>query len=142
MDDWGMSSQELPRPRAGVRSYRDLDLWKEAKVLAIEVLKAVEEPALSRRRALCDQISRAAISIPSNIAEGDERGSNRDSIRFLYIARGSAAELSTQLEIAKEIGALSSEDYHVLDHRLSLVSRLLGGSLRMRMERARAEIKS
>ena len=95
-----MHPDDPASPRETVRSYRDLNLWKEAKILAIEVLRIADGPTLSRRRALCDQISRSAISVPSNIAEGDERGSNRDSIRFLYIARGSAAELATQLEIA------------------------------------------
>jgi four helix bundle protein len=124
-------------PREAVRSYRDLNLWKEAKILAIEVLRIADGPTLSRRRGLCDQISRSAISVPSNIAEGDERGSNRDAIRFLYIARGSAAELATQLEIAHDIGALTPTEHQSTQRRLYSVSQLLGGTIRMRQERLR-----
>ena len=107
--------------------------------MATEVLRIADGPTLSRRRALCDQISRSAISVPSNIAEGDERGSNRDAIRFLYIARGSAAELATQLEIAHDIGALTPTEYQSTQRRLYSVSQLLGGTIRMRQERLRQE---
>ena len=69
-----MHPDDPTSPREAVRSYRDLNLWKEAKALATDVLRIADGPTLSRRRALCDQISRSAISVPSNIAEGDERG--------------------------------------------------------------------
>ncbi len=134
-----MQPNDSHSPREAVRTYRDLNLWKEAKMLAIEVLRIADGPTLFRRRALCEQISRAAISVPSNIAEGDERGSNRDSIRFLYIARGSAAELATQLEIAHDIGALSPAEHQSTQRRLYSVSQLLGGTIRMRQERLRQE---
>jgi four helix bundle protein len=134
-----MHPEDPISPREAVRSYRDLNLWKEAKILAIEVLRIADGPTLSRRRGLCDQISRSAISVPSNIAEGDERGSNRDAIRFLYIARGSAAELATQLEIAHDIGALTPTEYQSTQRRLYSVSQLLGGTIRMRQERLRQE---
>jgi four helix bundle protein len=124
---------------AAISGYRDLELWKSAMELALVVLKLADGPLLGRRRSLCDQIGRAAVSIPSNIAEGNERGTNRDSIRFLYIARGSAAELSTQLELALGIGALTTAEHADLQARLSKVFRLLGGMLKMRLARLNSE---
>lgn len=78
---------------------------------------------------------RAAISVPSNIAEGDERGTNKDSLRFLQVARGSLAELETQIGIAHDVGLLAEADAMRLESQLNEVGRLLGGSIRMRMER-------
>jgi four helix bundle protein len=81
---------------------------------------------------LRDQIRRSAVSVPSNIAEGDERDSNRDSVRFLYIAKGSLAELGTQLEIARDIGALPPETYEPLEPRARELGRMLGALIRAR----------
>jgi four helix bundle protein len=122
-----------------ISGYRDLELWKSAMELALVVLKLADGPLLGRRLSLCDQIGRAAVSIPSNIAEGNERGTNRDSIRFLYMARGSAAELSTQLELALGIGAINPAEHADLQARLSKVFRLLGGMLKMRQARLDAD---
>jgi four helix bundle protein len=90
------------------KGYRELKVWSRSRALAIEVLRATSSAVFRSDWGLRDQIRRAAISVPSNIAEGNQRGSNRDSIRFFYIARGSAAELATQLEIAAEAGLLES----------------------------------
>ncbi len=65
---------------------------------------------IGRDLALRDQMRRAAVSVCSNIAEGDERGSDKDSIGFFYMAKGSLAELATQTEIAGEIALMESQD--------------------------------
>jgi four helix bundle protein len=91
--------------------YRELRSWQAAKELAVLVYQATESGPLTRDFGLRDQIRRSAVSVPSNIAEGDERDSNRDSVRFLFIAKGPLAELRTQLEIARDIGALTPEAY-------------------------------
>ena len=93
-------------------------------------------PPFYRHRSLADQIIRSAVSIPSNIAEGDERGSNKDSLRFLQIARGSLAELETQLSIAKEIGLISPTAVINLSKQIDEAARLLGGTINMRKARA------
>jgi four helix bundle protein len=70
--------------------------------------KVTQAAPFSRDFGLRDQIRRAAVSIASNIAEGDERGSNKDAVRFLYMAKGSLAELETQIDIAHRIGYLDT----------------------------------
>ena len=78
---------------------------------------------------------RSAVSIPSNIAEGDERGTNRDALRFLQIARGSLAELETQLSIAESIGIIPQPVVVQIAAQLDEVARLLGGTIKMRKAR-------
>ena len=81
-------------------------MWKKASKLAVEVYVALRD---CREFALRDQMQRAAVSIPSNIAEGAERG-GKDFVRFLRVARGSAAELRTQCYIASKLGLLSNAE--------------------------------
>ncbi len=87
-------------------SFEDLEVWKRGCQLAVDVCAAMET---CRDFSLRDQIQRAAISVPSNIAEGYERDSQRDFIRFLRIAKGSAGELRTQLYIATRQSLISRE---------------------------------
>lgn len=75
--------------------------------LVKEVYSVVQLLPSQERFALSDQIRRAVVSIPSNIAEGYERNSDKELLQFLYIARGSKAELETQLEIAEMLGYLN-----------------------------------
>ena len=90
------------------KGYRDLDVWKRSRALAVEICRATAAESFRRDWALRDQLRRSAVSVPSNLAEGSERGTNKDSIRFFYFARGSLAELSTQVDIASAIGLLDS----------------------------------
>jgi four helix bundle protein len=84
--------------------FRGLQVWQRSKDLAVTIYTMTREGAIARDFGLIDQIRRAAVSIPSNIAEGDERETNKESVRFLYIAKGSLAELRTQLEITRDVG--------------------------------------
>ncbi len=111
-------------------------VWQKAKGLAVDVYKLSMTPPFYRHRSLADQIIRSAISVPSNIAEGDERGTNKDSLRFLQIARGSLAELETQLGIAKEIGLILPAAMSNLSKQIDDVARLIGGTIKMRQARA------
>ena len=87
-------------------NFEELEIWKRSSRLAVEIIKLAEEIKLY---ALRDQLTRSAISVPSNIAEGAERNSNKEFIRFLNIALGSCAELRTQLYIANKAQILSKE---------------------------------
>ena len=126
-----MYPQEHPK----VVSYRDLSAWKAAKALAVEVYRAINVVSVRNDFALVDQLRRAAISIPSNIAEGAGRGTNQDALRFLYIARGSLGELRTQLEVMQEAGLLDKRVCESLLGRAEEAGRLLGGLVRFRASR-------
>ena len=126
-----MHPQENPK----AVSYRDLSAWKAAKALAVEVYRVVNVAAVRNDFALVDQLRRAAISVPSNIAEGAGRGTNQDALRFLYIARGSLCELRTQVEVMQEAGLLDSRICESLLGRAEEAGRLLGGLVRFRASR-------
>ena len=91
---------------ATIKTYRELDVWKEAMDFVENVYRALKGFPVEERYGICDQIRRAAVSIPSNIAEGFGRDSNADFAHFLTIARGSLFEVATQLEIASRLGYL------------------------------------
>jgi four helix bundle protein len=80
--------------------FQDLKVWQRAKDLAVTLYKLTGDGAFGKDWGLRDQIRRAVISIPSNIAEGDELGTNRQAIKFFYTAKGSSAEVLTQATIA------------------------------------------
>ena len=90
--------------------HKDLDIWKRSKILCIEIYKITENIPSKEQYGLISQMQRAAVSVPSNIAEGYRRNSSKDFIRFLSIASGSLAELETQLYISREIYNVDSEE--------------------------------
>lgn len=96
------------------------------------VYRASEEGPLGRDFGLRDQIRRSAVSIASNLAEGDERETDRESIRFFYIAKGSLAELRTQLEIAHEIGYLERQVYENVEAKCITLGRMIGSLIKSR----------
>jgi len=119
-------------------TFRDLTVWKQSRGLASDIYRLVGTPKLRGHYAYCDQLGRAALSVPSNIAEGDERGTNKESLRFLFIARGSLGELETQLWIGHDIGWIEPDVYMRLTEKRTDVARLLGGLIRMRQQRLNA----
>ncbi len=84
--------------------FRKLDVWKKAKSLAVDIYRQTEKDDIAKDFRFRDQIRSAAVSIASNIAEGDELDTNKQSIKQFYIAKGSCAEVSCLCEIAGEIG--------------------------------------
>jgi four helix bundle protein len=104
------------------RSYKDLEVWQLALELVKNIYLVTGNFPASENYGLTQQIRRAAISIPSNIAEGQFRNSPKEFKQFLSVALGSAAELETQLIIAGEIGYLSFEAQSSL---LSILERIL-----------------
>ena len=103
-------------------SFEDLDVWKKSCRLAVTMYGLLLD---CRDYGLKDQMLRAAVSIPSNIAEGSERNSIPDFQRFINIAKGSAAELRTQLYIAQEVGIVAAEESQKLLHEIKSISRML-----------------
>jgi four helix bundle protein len=86
------------------RNFQELVVWKKAMELTKEVYTLVKSLPIEERYALSDQMRRAATSIPSNIAEGNGRNSTKEYVNFLAIARGSEAELCTQILLCVELG--------------------------------------
>ncbi len=116
----------------GQEGFRELRVWQLGKELAVSVYRLTEAGPLARDFGMRDQLRRSAVSIPSNIAEGDERDTNKDSVRFLHIAKGSLAELRTQLEIARDVGALPSEAHLSLETKCAELGRMLGALIKAR----------
>jgi four helix bundle protein len=105
-----------------IKSYRDLQIWQKAVDLAVHVYQITETFPKSEVYGLASQMRRAAVSVASNIAEGHSR-SQAELSRFLSIARGSLAELETQLEIAQRIGYLSHKDHTSLSEETNTLGR-------------------
>ncbi len=112
--------------------FKDLKVWQESKSLAVEIYRLTQAGQFNQDFGLRDQLRRAAVSIPSNIAEGDERNTNKDAVRFLYIAKGSLAEFRTQLEIAFEIGYINSETFDNLELKCLSLGKKLGSLIKVR----------
>jgi four helix bundle protein len=104
-------------------NYNNLEVWKNSKELAIRIYQISGQKAFSKDFSLRDQIRRSAISVPSNLAEGEESGTQKMSIKHFYIAKASLAELRTQLEIAKEIGYVDEADYKEVENSLEMLAR-------------------
>ena len=106
-------------------NFQDLKVWQRSKDLAVYIYKTTAKGPFSRDFSLRDQIRKAAVSIPSNIAEGDELDSNKQAIRHFYIAKGSAAEVFTQAIIAYEIGHLANEHFNYIEKERRAISSML-----------------
>lgn len=104
--------------KVAAKNYRELIVWQEGIKLAKAVYKLTEKFPRQETYALADQIRRAVVSVPSNIAEGQARKSPGDFRRFLHISLGSLAEVDTQLVLAQEFGYITKEDTMVLDEQI------------------------
>ncbi len=107
-----------------MHNFEELEVWKRSSRLAVEVLELIDPIRLF---ALKDQMGRSCISIPSNIAEGSERESNREFRRFLAIAKGSAGELRTQLYIGLRAGVFTEDQARLLLAEVKEVSAMIQG---------------
>jgi len=112
------------------RDYRDLVLWQKAMELAAEVHRTTLKLPRHELFGMVSQVRRAAVSVPSNIAEGSGRRTTREFIAFLHIARGSLSELRTQLILAERILYLSEADLCCAYRLSDEVGRLLNAVIR------------
>jgi four helix bundle protein len=109
------------------KEYYDLDVWKEAKELSLEVYKLTSQFPTEEQFALTSQMRRSAISIPSNIAEGCGRNTPKDTLRFLSIARGSLYELETQLILSNDLRYTDSDTLNQLLEKVKTCKKLING---------------
>ena len=112
---------------ATLRSFEELDAWQSARALTKRVYEVSREGPFARDFGLRDQICRASVSIMSNIAEGFERGGNKEFGQFLSIAKGSAGEVRSQLYVALDQGYLDLSSFEDLKALTDETSRLIGG---------------
>ena len=115
----------LDNNKVAARNYRELIVWQEGIKLAKAVYKLTEKFPRQETYALADQIRRAVVSVPSNIAEGQARKAPGDFRRFLHISLGSLAEVDTQLILAQEFGYLSKEDIDATDEQIQSLRKKL-----------------
>lgn len=108
-------------------SIEDIDVWKRGCRLAVEIYQQTVKEGIAKDWGLRDQIRRSAVSIPSNIAEGYERNTMAEFKRFLLIAKGSCAELRTQLYIVKALKLIPTSDVIPLIQECKEISSMLQG---------------
>lgn len=113
-----------------IQTYRDLRVWQAAMSAAAEIYNLVKKLPKEETYALSDQMRRAAVSIPSNIAEGQGRSSTREFLQFLNIARGSIYELETQLLLSEKIQLLTQTDILPAMEKLSFTGKLLNALIK------------
>ena len=108
-----------------MRSHRDLVVWQRALAFVVRLYRVTENFPRREAYGLTDQIRRAAVSIPANIAEGHGYATDKEFARFVDIALGSAAELDTHLQIALEVGYLTPEQHRALNEELTAIAKML-----------------
>ena len=109
------------------KPHRKLNVWQTSMDFVIELYKEVKGFPAHEKFGITGQLQRAAVSIPSNIAEGAARRNTRELLQFLYIARGSLSELDTQLEICFRLQYLEKTAYGRLVLKLETISKMLSG---------------
>jgi len=105
--------------------YKDLDVYKKSIDFVVDIYKTTESFPDSERFGLISQLRRAAVSLPSNLAEGSGRNGRKELLNFLHIARGSLFEIGTQLEISHRLGFVSQEDYDKLEEKRATIQRMM-----------------
>jgi four helix bundle protein len=115
-------------------NFKELHVWQLSKELAVRIYKLTQKPVFSKDYGLKDQIQRSAVSIPSNIAEGDNLDTDKQSIRHFFIARGSTAELRTQLIISLEIGYITAPEFKLFDSDCDKISAMLTTLIKHRLK--------
>jgi four helix bundle protein len=113
-----------------IERFEDIDAWKKARELTKAIYEITAQGKIASDFSLKDQLRRASVSIMANIAEGFERGGNKEFRQFLATAKGSVGELKSLLYAALDIGLVSSEQFQMIAGLAGDTSRLLAGFLR------------
>lgn len=112
------------------KPHKKLDLWNAAMELVVTVYQVTDSFPREERYGLSDQIRRAVVSVPSNVAEDAGRQTNKEFINYLHMAQGSLSELDTQLELARRLGYLVQENWAMIDNRIERIDKMLSGLIR------------
>ncbi|MEH2229456.1 MAG: four helix bundle protein [Nostoc sp.] len=115
--------------RKKIETFEDLKIWQKGIDLVKQIYLRTKEGELSKDFGLRDQLRRATVSIPTNIAEGFERFSRKEYLNFLNIAKGSAGEVRSLLRVALEVGYLDQPTYTQLSNQAIELSRMLSNQI-------------
>jgi len=115
---------------AMIHTFEDIEVWQKARKLSKMIYEYTKYDAFKKDYGLCDQIRRAAVSVMSNIAEGFDRSGNKEFIQFLFIAKGSTAEIESQLYVAFDNGYINKGQFMEATSLTSTVKSLLSGFIR------------
>lgn len=107
-----------------MHKFKELEIWKKSRLFCSEIYKITSNFPESEKLGLTNQLRRASVSIPSNIAEGSSRSSNKDFSRFLQITLGSAYEIETQLLIAYDLKFINNEELEKLSQNLESIIKM------------------
>ncbi|PIJ63078.1 hypothetical protein V513_03025 [Mesotoga sp. H07.pep.5.3] len=113
--------------RLELRSYKELDAWKLSMELAKKIYDITATFPAREMYGLSSQMQRAAVSVPSNIAEGSGRNSMKEFVQFIYLSRGSLLELETQLELSRMLGYLDEEKCNEIAKLITRVHKIING---------------
>ena len=131
--NWTWNKMSYLKSCCIMSNFEKLTVWHKAIDLAVLIYKMTEEKnSFKKDLGLKDQIRRASVSIPSNIAEGDELGSDKNASRQFYIAKGSSAELYTQVLISNKIGYITDDEKNHLINECKAISGMLTNLIRSR----------
>lgn len=112
------------------KPHKKLQVWQQSMALVIDVYRITEKFPSKEIYGLTSQIRRAAVSVPSNIAEGAARQTKKEFVNFLHIAQGSLSELDTQIELANRLGYLTDKTRTNLDSQMEQIDKMLTGLIR------------
>ncbi|MDT0685352.1 four helix bundle protein [Autumnicola psychrophila] len=118
------------------KSFEDLEVYQKAISLTVKIFKLQKSEELRREFALTDQLKRATLSISNNIAEGFERETDKELVRFLYFSKGSAGEVRNILNIIKETKVLGDEEYVVVKNDVITISKQLSNYIKYIIKRS------
>jgi four helix bundle protein len=118
------------RTSGPIRGYRDLIVWRDSMDLVVAIYRITATFPKQERYSLVDQLRRAAVSVPSNIAEGHGRSRTGDYLRHLSVAVGSLSEVETQIQIARRLDYLTEDDQTRLMDACTGIGKMLGGLIR------------
>ena len=107
------------------KSYEEIEAWRKGRELVQEVYSLTRSGEFAKDFGLKDQIQRAAVSVCSNVAEGFERRGNKEFVKFLWYAKGSAAEVSSQLFHAKDLGYVTTDQFNDVFNHAKLIAAML-----------------
>ena len=126
--------------RCKMGNFKKLLVWQKSKDLAVRIYKLTERGSFVKDFSLRDQIRRSAVSVPSNIAEGDNLDTDKQSTKHFFIARGSVAELRTQLIISNEIDYIDHKVFEELEKECDEISAMLTMLIRHRASGVRHQV--